>query len=386
MQPLRVVENRQPQRAALRGHRDVAGRRIHRGERRVQAHRRVGVQQAHAVGTDQSAARRAHPLQQRRFARASFGVALAEAGADDADRPDALGDAVVDRRQHLRGRHHDDRQIDRPVDVARRARYAGSPPISVADGWTGTMRAREAGRDEVVQDLRPDLPALAVRADDGDHRGSKNPFIDAAAAVRERAAAFSAKTGVTSQIDDHVIEPVLNRGADDEPRIAKHIEHPAVAAQHLGVEVSDAAAPGRAARGAPAGASRCRGPAPHRRRRRRPRRDRPLRHRGETRQRPRSGHRLRRPGRRRAIPGLDQRQHSGRRRATGSPETGSSDSRQTAPRETAPARRHRRSSAGRRHTVDPSRTTTSIAGSVVRHRRHSVASARRACSANFSMR
>ena len=61
-------------------------RRVHRGEGRVQAHGRVGVEQAHAVGPDQPAPRLPNAVEQDGFARASLGVAFAEPGADDADR------------------------------------------------------------------------------------------------------------------------------------------------------------------------------------------------------------------------------------------------------------------------------------------------------------
>ena len=55
-----------------------------------------------------------------RFARASVGVAFAEPGADDADRRDVLGDAVVDGRKHVRRRHDDHGQIDGSGYVDRR--------------------------------------------------------------------------------------------------------------------------------------------------------------------------------------------------------------------------------------------------------------------------
>ena len=61
---------------------------------------------------------RANSIDQRRFARAALGAALAEAGADDADRADALGDAIVDGGQHVRGGNDDDGEVDRSGNVA----------------------------------------------------------------------------------------------------------------------------------------------------------------------------------------------------------------------------------------------------------------------------
>ena len=107
---------------------------------------------------------------EHRLARAPFRVALAEAGADHADRPDVLADAVVDRREHLGGRDDDDREIDRTGDVGH-SRIGGQ----AADLQRGRVhrhdRAGEAGGDQVVEDFGSDLAALAVGADDRDDAG-----------------------------------------------------------------------------------------------------------------------------------------------------------------------------------------------------------------------
>ena len=49
-----VIEDRKAERAALRRQRDAAVRRIHRGERRIQPDRRIGVDDPHAVRPDQT--------------------------------------------------------------------------------------------------------------------------------------------------------------------------------------------------------------------------------------------------------------------------------------------------------------------------------------------
>ena len=194
----RVIENRQAERAALRRHRDVALGRIHRREGRVQAHARIRVQQAHAVWTDQPAAGRADPLDQRRLPRPSFRVALAEAGADHADRPDPLGDAVVDDRQDVHGRYDDDGEVHlawNVCDVRER--------LQAGDRRGGRMhrhhRAGESRREQVVEDLRSDPPAFPVRADDRDDAGFEERLHRfGGGGLRDRSAALSSNRGVTS--------------------------------------------------------------------------------------------------------------------------------------------------------------------------------------------
>ena len=147
-----VIEDRQAERTALRGHGHVAGWRIDRREGRVQADRGVGIQQPHAVGTDQPASRLPHAFEQQALTRMPLGVALAEAGADHADRADSPGEAVVDRRLHLGGRDDDDGEVDGVGNIG--------------DAWIGTeafdLRGRrvhrhngsaESGRHQVVQNL-----------------------------------------------------------------------------------------------------------------------------------------------------------------------------------------------------------------------------------------
>ena len=174
-EPARVVEDRQPERAALGRHGDGARWRIDRREGRVQLHRGIGVQEAHAVGADQPAPGGADLLQQFTLALPPGRIALAEAGADHADRRDAFGDAVVDRREHLGGGDDDDRQVDRIGDIA----HTGERPAA-ADLRRARVhrddRAREAGPEQVVEDFGSDAPALPVRADDRDHPRREERF------------------------------------------------------------------------------------------------------------------------------------------------------------------------------------------------------------------
>ena len=59
------------------------------------------------------------------------------------------------------------------------------------------MRPGEAGRHEVVEDLRADLAALAVGADHRDPARLEEGFIEAVAAVCDRVAAWASNVGVT---------------------------------------------------------------------------------------------------------------------------------------------------------------------------------------------
>ena len=165
---LRVVEDRQAERAALGRHRDGAGRWIDRREGRVQLHRGIGVQEAHAIGADQPAAGARGPARAVPLTRPPVRIALAEAGADDADRRHALGDAVVDRREHLRGGDHDDRQVDRIGDVGDTRERRQAVDLAPRVGCTGTTVPVKPVAEQVVEDLGSDLAALPVGADDRD--------------------------------------------------------------------------------------------------------------------------------------------------------------------------------------------------------------------------
>ena len=152
VEPARVVENGQAKRAALRRHRDAAGRRVGRRERRVQRVRRIGIQQPHAVGPDQPAPRAANPGEECGLALPAFGSRLPEAGADDADSPHALREAIVHGGEYLRCRNGNDREIDRLRDVGD-ARPSAQPFDLGGRGVHGDDAAGEAAGNEVVQDL-----------------------------------------------------------------------------------------------------------------------------------------------------------------------------------------------------------------------------------------
>ena len=75
--------------------------------------------------------------------------------------------ALPDDLRHRRGRRHDDRQIDRPGNVADgrvglEAEHGVAPWV---DGMDGTAERRG---DEIGQHRPPDAPGRLGRADDGD--------------------------------------------------------------------------------------------------------------------------------------------------------------------------------------------------------------------------
>jgi hypothetical protein len=104
-----VVEDRDTQRAALRVHPDIAGRRQGRREGAVQPHRRVGIQHAHAIRSYHPHPRRAHRVEQPLLLRASRRRDLGEARRDHHHAMHAGAGAVFNRAVDQFGGHGDQR-------------------------------------------------------------------------------------------------------------------------------------------------------------------------------------------------------------------------------------------------------------------------------------
>ena len=124
--------------------------------------------------------------------RPAGGAGFAESGADDDERLDAFGDAVVHDRAHLRARHADDGEVDVAGNRRRRVGYAGD----AVDGrrrWDGR---RTAGRvkppsTRLCRISEPIFPRSRLAPIDRHGRGSKKLFIDAVAAACDRSAALA---------------------------------------------------------------------------------------------------------------------------------------------------------------------------------------------------
>ena len=242
VEPARVVENRQAERPALRRHRDAPGWRVDGGERRVQRVRRIGVQQPHAVGPDQPAPRAADLGQEGGFALPAFRSRLPEAGADDADAAHALREAIVHGGEHVRRRHSDDREIDRLRDVAD-ARPGAQPLDLLGRGMHGDDGAGEAAGNEVVEDLRADLPAGTIGADDR-HTGRLEERLH-----RRRGRVLrplgrlgdEARRRLEANRDLH--DAACLAGRHREAAVGEHVQHPTVTREHRGIEGADTPTP-----------------------------------------------------------------------------------------------------------------------------------------------
>ncbi len=240
-----VIEDRQAERPALRRHGHVAGWRIDRREGRVQPDRRTGIQQAHAVGTDQPASRLPHAFEQQALADMSFGVAFAEAGADDADRANPLRETVVDGRLDLRGRDDDDGEVDGIGDVG--------------DAWIGPQSfdltgrrvhrrngSAESCRHQIVENLGADFPPFAIGADHRDPAGFEERLHRGRGRRLRPRGGLRLECGRDRQRQRHLKDAALVHGGHGEARVAEHVEHAAVAGEDVGVERSDPLLAGQA--------------------------------------------------------------------------------------------------------------------------------------------
>ena len=160
-------------RARLRRQRDAAGARRHRREQRPRLHRRRGVDEAHRVGADH-----AHAV----AGRAAATISRSASAVDDHEAGDALLRAVLDDAGEGGGRHGDDRDVHRAVDVdhptACRSRPRSSPRSGSPRGAAPAKPCRASARRDLVAD--------GARAPSGPHdrqrRGSSSRRIDRASA------------------------------------------------------------------------------------------------------------------------------------------------------------------------------------------------------------
>ena len=116
---VRLLEKRQPERAALRGERRAAGGEGGSCERRVQPAGRRG--DAEAVGPDQPGAVASHERQQLLLPGEPGGAGLGEACRDDADRADPGVERLLRRSENPVTGHTDDREVDGDRNVRDRS-------------------------------------------------------------------------------------------------------------------------------------------------------------------------------------------------------------------------------------------------------------------------
>ena len=133
---LRLLQQREPQRAALRGERDAAGRECAARERRVQPPCRR--RDAQAVRADHPRAVRAHEREQLVLPRAPFGARLGETRRDDAQRPHARARSAESAASITWAPGTQiDREVDRARECPRPSGSRGTPPTGSPFGLTG---------------------------------------------------------------------------------------------------------------------------------------------------------------------------------------------------------------------------------------------------------
>jgi hypothetical protein len=126
------------------------------------------------------------------------------------------------------------------------ARIGGKAPELARRRVHRCDASRKSAGDQVVEDLRPDPAALAVGADDrhaarfeeGLHRrrrGSPRP---------RRGPGFEDRRD--GEGEHHAGNAALDHTGHGEARVAKHVQHPPVRAEHVGIERPDAFRAGQA--------------------------------------------------------------------------------------------------------------------------------------------
>ncbi len=237
-QLLGIVENRQPECAALRRHRHVSARRVHRRERGVQLNVRIGIEEAHAVRADQATPCPPHRVDECRFTGAAGGIALAEAGADDADCADALHDAVIDSSKDLVCRNHDHRQIDGTGNITD-APICGQPGDLAGARVYRNDRSGESCGPKVVENLRSDLAARPVRTDDSHHaRLEERPHRCDRGDLRSHGHLLGERIGHCKRQRDTAC-PAREPNRFGETGMSKDIQHLAVHGEDVGIKRVD---------------------------------------------------------------------------------------------------------------------------------------------------
>ena len=169
----RLVDGGDPERCALGGERDIAGRHLARCERGVEGGPVMEVGDPEAVGADHAHAGGPADGEQLVLPRAALRAYLGEPGRQDDERPHALRRALAYGLEHRRGGDRDHRELDVAFDVGDRANRWPAGDLSVAQ-IDEVQRPREASGHQVAHDLATQGSGPARRPDDRDRRGSQD--------------------------------------------------------------------------------------------------------------------------------------------------------------------------------------------------------------------
>lgn len=165
LQLLSQRQDRDPQRAALRHHRDAARRRVPRGKGGVELHGWIGVDQPEAIRTDQAHAVASGLLHDAPLELPPVLAGFAKTRGNHHQRLDAPSGALIDHAEHRIPRHHEDRQIHRLGQLANagvgldRAHRRG---VRV----DGIHRPLEMAQEQRLKEAVADGRGLARGADD----------------------------------------------------------------------------------------------------------------------------------------------------------------------------------------------------------------------------
>ena len=251
------LQQREAERAALRGEADVAAR-GRAGRRRS----RSGSAPATAIPRQLGPISRAPCARTSASSRSWRSAPSLPTSAKPAEMTtqcaDALAERLLGRLQHGVGGQRDDREIDVVRDLLDR----GVPPHArdrLAVPVHGVGRAGEvAGRGCSGRARLRSSPAAGKRRCTATLRGSKNGRSEAVTAVWSRSSTRSRKCSVGAIGNCDLDLAAFQLASELEPGRLEDAEHVSVVREHLGDEAFDADAPPRALPAARAAACRCR--------------------------------------------------------------------------------------------------------------------------------
>ena len=235
----RLTHDGDAERAALGKEPDAAHRGPGRGERSVELHLGVGVDDPHAVRTDQAHARGATHVDEFALQRGTVRARFREPGGDHHQPSHALLAAFACHRDHVRRGHGDERH----VDVAGNVEHAGIRRDALHDRRLrvdGVHHAGERRIEEVVEESPADRLRVARRTDDRDGRrledGADRVRRSDPLAVLVRGERLLGERGR----ELHVDRPRRRTQVYREAAASEDLDHPMVLRQHVGMERRDA--------------------------------------------------------------------------------------------------------------------------------------------------